>query len=176
MSDNTETRETEATEPETNEPTTDATPEGPEPRQEESNDGAADRGTDNGSDELDAATLRKLLTEARKEAGNYRRKSKELSEALEAAASPEDVKAAKETAARLETELHRERLARQYGLPDALAARIAGDTPEAREEDAKTLASLIPTSPIGRGGLDPAKSAAPASPSDLAARIPRARH
>ncbi len=173
MSDTTVSVSPETTESES---TTDPEPQGQAPETTESTSGATDRGTDTGSDELDPATLRKLLSDARKEAGDHRRKARELREALEAAKSPEDFAAVSERAEQLETDLHRERLARRFGLPDALAARIAGDTPEAREEDARVLASLVPASPLGRGGLDPAKSAAPASPSDLAARIPRARH
>ncbi|AKA08864.1 hypothetical protein SAZ_26380 [Streptomyces noursei ZPM] len=117
------------------------------------------------------------LKAVRAEAARYRTKARETAEALKAARSPEEFQAVAERATELETELHRERLARRYRLPDALAVRIAGADEDAREADAKTLAELFHSKAggMGRGGLDPSVTSAPSDPGELAASIPRAR-
>lgn len=117
------------------------------------------------------------LKAVRAEAARYRTKARETAEALKAARSPEEFQAVAERATELETELHRERLARRYRLPDALAVRIAGADEDAREADAKTLAELFHSKAggMGRGGLDPSVTPAPSDPGELAASIPRAR-
>ncbi|MER7988691.1 hypothetical protein ABTY53_24315 [Streptomyces noursei] len=76
--------------------------------------------------ELDADALRAELKAVRAEAAKYRTKARETAEALKAARSPEEFQAVADRATGLETELYRERLARRYHLPDALAVRIAG--------------------------------------------------
>ncbi|MFE7317698.1 hypothetical protein ACFU7T_32025 [Streptomyces sp. NPDC057555] len=95
----------------------------------------------------------------------------------EAARSPEEYQAVADRAAELETDLHRERLAHRYGLPDALAARISGADDDAREADAKTLAELFHgrADGMGRGGLDPSAKPVSNDPAELAAGIPRGR-
>ncbi|AIA05409.1 hypothetical protein [Streptomyces noursei] len=127
--------------------------------------------------ELDADALRAELKAAQAEATKYRTQAQETAEALKAARSPEEFQAVADRATELETELHRERLARRYSLPDALAARIAGADEDAREADAKALAALFHSrgDGIGRGGLDPSVTPTPSDPGELAAGIPRAR-
>ncbi|WP_067345007.1 hypothetical protein [Streptomyces noursei] len=82
----------------------------------------------------------------RAEAAKCRTEAGEEVRALKAARIPEQFQAVADRAAGLETELHRERLARRYHLPDAL----------------------------GRGGLDPSVAPAPGDPGGPAASIPRA--
>ncbi|ARF55121.1 hypothetical protein B1H19_13735 [Streptomyces gilvosporeus] len=127
--------------------------------------------------ELDADALRTELKAVRAEAAKYRTKARETAEALKAAKTPEEYQAVADRAAELETELQRERLARKYNLPDALAARISGEDDDAREADAKALAELFHNrgDGVGRGGLDPSVTTAPSDPGELAASIPRAR-
>ncbi|MFE3771035.1 hypothetical protein [Streptomyces sp. NPDC059122] len=127
--------------------------------------------------ELDTDALRVELKAVRAEAARYRTKARETAEALKAARSPEEFQAVADRATELETELHRERLARRYHLPDALAVRITGADEDAREADAKTLAELFHSKAggMGRGGLDPSVASAPSDPGELAASIPRAR-
>ncbi|MFD9813990.1 hypothetical protein [Streptomyces sp. NPDC059080] len=118
------------------------------------------------------------LASVRKEAAKYRVAAKELRESLAKATSPEEYEAASARVAELETELHRERLARKYQLPEAVAARVTGETEDAREADAKALAEVFHTRtvPLGRGGLDPAeKPTTPKDPAALAALVRRRR-
>ncbi|MEU5306012.1 hypothetical protein ACH4YO_19245 [Streptomyces noursei] len=127
--------------------------------------------------ELDADALRAELKVARAEAAKYRTKAQETADALKAAKTPEEFQAVADQVTELETELHRERLARRYHLPDALAVRITGADDDAREADAKALAELFHNRAdgMGRGGLDPSVTPAPRDPGELAASIPRAR-
>ncbi|MEU7186427.1 hypothetical protein [Streptomyces sp. NPDC045369] len=127
--------------------------------------------------ELDADALRAELKTVRAEAARYRTKARETAEALKAAKTPEEFQAVADRAAELETDLHRERLARRYHLPDALAVRISGEDEDAREADAKALAEIFHAQGggMGRGGLDPSAKAESSDPAELAAGIPRAR-
>ncbi|WP_283112318.1 hypothetical protein [Streptomyces halobius] len=133
-------------------------------------------GQDDGQ-ELDADALRAELKTARDQAARYRVKARETAEALKAAKTPEEYQTVADRAAELETELQRERLARKYSLPDALAARIFGADDDTREADAKALAELFHNrgDGVGRGGLDPSATPSPSDPGELAASIPRAR-
>ncbi|MGW1837076.1 hypothetical protein [Streptomyces sp. NPDC002067] len=127
--------------------------------------------------ELDGDALRAELKAVRAEAAKYRTKARETAEALKSARSPAEFQAVADRAAELETSLHRERLGRKYGLPDALAARIGGADDDAREADAKALAEIFHSRGvgIGRGGLDPSATPVSNDPAELAAGIPRAR-
>ncbi|MGG7570382.1 hypothetical protein [Streptomyces sirii] len=127
--------------------------------------------------ELDADALRAELKAARDQAARYRVKARDTTEALKTAKTPEEYQAVADRAAELETELQRERLARKYSLPDALAARISGTDDDAREADAKALAELFHGrgGGVGRGGLDPSAKQVSNDPAELAAGIPRAR-
>ncbi|MGY4952113.1 hypothetical protein [Streptomyces nigrescens] len=162
---------------------TDETPEHvPDPTAEDANT-AQEPATESpeGEPERDEAGLpdwaRTELAGVRKEAAKYRVAAKELRESLAKAKSPEDFAAATARVAELETDLHRERLARTYRLPDVLAARVTGETEEAREADAKALAEAFHTRSVGlgRGGLDPSEKTTPKDPAALAGLIPRRR-
>ncbi|SHN21151.1 hypothetical protein [Streptomyces yunnanensis] len=121
--------------------------------------------------------LRAELKAVRAEAAKCRTEARETAAALKAARIPEQFQAVVDRATELETELHRERLARRYRLPDALAVRIAGADEDARDADAKTLAEPFHSRSggMGRGGLDPSVTPAPSDPGEPAASIPRAR-
>ena len=139
----------------------------------ETNTGAADQSA---SDDLD--TLRSQLKEARSEAAKYRVNARETREALEKAKTPEEFEAVSARVSQLEADLSKARLAAKYNLPEALANRIAGDTDEAREEDAKSLAAFTaPREEIGKGGLSPnEKPEGKHDPKSLASLISRGRH
>ncbi|KWT60605.1 hypothetical protein ADL21_18305 [Streptomyces albus subsp. albus] len=140
-------------------------------------DGPAEPEDGEDGQELDADALRAELKAVRAEAARYRTKARETAEALKAAKTPEEYQAVADRAAELETDLHRERLARRYNLPDALAARISGEDDTAREADAKALAEILhgQGGGMGRGGLDPSATPVSNDPGELAAGIPRAR-
>ena len=142
--------------------------------------GATDRGTGSGG-EMDAATMRKLLKEAREEAASYRVRARDAERKLEGYVPRDKLEEARARAAELEAELSRTRLAAKYDLPPTIAARISGSTEEEREADAKALADELSTLNrgavrVGRGGLDPTADSLPTDPAALAARIPRSRH
>lgn len=120
--------------------------------------------------------LRKTVADLRSESAARRTENRRLQEAndelkrqLDSATSNEDYQAAiaeyddKIKAAKLEAA--RERTGRKFGLPDALVSRLAGDTEEALEADARELQALVapqgapapipaPQNPP-RGGLKP---------------------
>ncbi|WEB39296.1 hypothetical protein MOV08_08405 [Streptomyces yunnanensis] len=73
--------------------------------------------------ERGADALRAELKAVRAEAAKRRTEARETAEALKAARIPEQFQAVADRATELETELHRERLARRYHLPDAPAVR-----------------------------------------------------
>lgn len=113
-------------------------------------------------DELPPEVLRKELTSARAEAANYRTKLRDAEAKLSEAKTPEEVEAAiselRETNAKLERQILVNKVATKHNLPEELAARLKGDTPEELEADAKTLALFA--APSGdpeslEGGLDP---------------------
>lgn len=144
-----------------------ASPEGAQPP-------ADDSGLWEGVDE--SHPLRKTVADLRSESAARRTENRRLQEAndelkrqLDSATSNEDYQAAiaeyddKIKAANLEAA--RERTGRKFGLPDALVSRLAGDTEEALEADAKELQALVapqgapaptpaPQNPP-RGGLNP---------------------
>ncbi|QMU72145.1 hypothetical protein [Streptacidiphilus sp. P02-A3a] len=129
--------------------------------------------------EPDAEALRKEVEALRKEAAKYRVKSRELSATLATAKTPEEFAEAAARSAALEVELHRERLARKFSLPDELAALVQGDDDDAREAHAKSLARFA-VAPVPRpghpgGGLDPSARTTPTDPAALAAAVPRNR-
>lgn len=158
---------------ENTEETTENTESSTESTENETNTGVADQGA---SEDLD--TLRSQLKEARSEAAKYRVSARETREALERAKTPEEFEAVSTRVSQLEADLSKARLAAKYNLPEALANRIAGDTDEAREEDAKSLAAFAaPREEIGKGGLNPnEKNSGKLDPKSLAAQISRGRH
>ncbi|MBA0054290.1 hypothetical protein E0L36_26595 [Streptomyces sp. AJS327] len=129
------------------------------------------------AEDLDVDALRAELKAARSEAAKYRVKTRELNDSLGKAKTPEEFEAVQARALELETSLHRERLARKYNLPEALAARITGDDDDARDADAKALAEAFHarSGGIGKGGLDPSTKTTPTDPRELARSVPRGR-
>lgn len=104
---------------------------------------------------------RKELAKVRGEAAGYRTRLRDAETKLSGAKSPEDFEAAladvKAKNAELEHSLVVATVARKFDLPEALAGRLRGTTPEELEADAKALQSLITpvTPPALGGGLDP---------------------
>ncbi|MGW6745972.1 hypothetical protein ACWGDX_35440 [Streptomyces sp. NPDC055025] len=100
---------------------------------------------------------RKELTKVRSEAASYRTRLRDAETRLSEAKSPEDFEAAladvKAKNAELEHSLVVGTVARKYELPDELAARLRGTTPEELEADAKALRALLaPAAPESLGG------------------------
>lgn len=122
----------------------------------------------------DAAYLAKELERVRREAAAARVQNRELKEKLEQAKTPEEYQAAvadyEAKLAAAELTLARERVAAKYELPDWLAARLQGETPEDLETDAAALAEQFGAVKKKQdeeeeidpdalnGGLDPSKS------------------
>ncbi|MEU7905879.1 hypothetical protein [Actinoplanes sp. NPDC049118] len=102
------------------------------------------------------------LTRVRGEAANYRTRLRQVEKQLGEAKTPEEFEAAlaeaKAKNAELEQSIARNDVARRFGLPDELAARLRGATVQELETDAKALQKFAaPTAPANlSGGLDPA--------------------
>lgn len=123
---------------------------------------------------------RKELSKARSDAARYRTSLRDAEAKLADAKSPEDIEAAvrevREANEKLTREIAVRDIAAKHGLPPALAARVAGSTPEEMEADAKELAKLIAPAPTGTpgGGLNPNEDADDEKdPRKLAARYRR---
>lgn len=107
---------------------------------------------------------RKELERVRKEAADRRVANRDLQKALEGAKTPEEVEAlTKEYTDKigvLEKTILVNSVATKYDLPEALAARLKGDTAEELEADAKLLAQFAVTEEpdVLRGGLNPSAS------------------
>jgi hypothetical protein len=125
----------------------------------------------------------KELSRARNEAGKYRTERNDLREKLKDAKTPEDIEAAtKEYVSKveeLERELARERVAREFSLPNELAERLRGDTEDELKADAKALQKFARPARGGsddpKGGLDPSNEPDNFDPKAEAARLRRAR-
>lgn len=93
-------------------------------------------------------TLTSETGRARDEAAARRIELRDLNTRLAGMQDPAEaqaaIKAAADKLAATESQLTRERLGRQYGLPDALVSRIQGADEAAMEADAKVLAELAP--------------------------------
>ncbi|WP_309242580.1 hypothetical protein [Streptomyces sp. KAI-26] len=104
---------------------------------------------------------RKELAKARGEAAGYRTRLRDAETKLSGAKSPEEFEAALTEVKQKNAELERSVLigtvARKFDLPEELAGRLHGTTPEELEADAKSLQSLLaPKAPSALGGgLDP---------------------
>jgi hypothetical protein len=117
-------------------------------------------GGGNAEDEL-PEWARKELTKVRGEAASYRTRLRDAESKLSTAKTAEEFETAlaevKAENAKLERSALVATVARKYDLPEALAARLTGATPEELENDAKTLQALIPP-PAPQslsGGLNP---------------------
>ncbi|MFE7124038.1 hypothetical protein [Streptomyces sp. NPDC057617] len=93
----------------------------------------------------------------RGEAASYRTRLRDAESKLSEAKSPEEFEAAltevKAKNAELEHSLVVASVARKFELPDELAGRLRGSTPQELETDAKALQALLaPTAPESLGG------------------------
>ncbi len=102
------------------------------------------------------------LTRVRGEAANYRTRLRQVEKQLGEAKTPEEFEAALAEAraknAELEQSIARSDVARRFGLPDELAARLRGTTAQELEADAKALQKFAVASSAPAtlsGGLDP---------------------
>ncbi|AXQ61066.1 scaffolding protein [Streptomyces phage Hank144] len=108
-----------------------------------------------------ADVLRKQLTSANAEAANYRTKLRETEAKLSSAKTVEEFESAtaelRGQIESLERTILLNNVAQKYELPEALAKRLTGSTPEELEADAKELQKLVaPPAPESlAGGLDP---------------------
>lgn len=128
-------------------------------------------------------SLRDEAAARRKEVQRERQAKEDLQAKLSAAKSEEDFQAAvADYTAKLEaaqTEALRERVARRFSLPDALADRLRGATEEELTADAESLKGLIvPAAPPApknppSGGLNPGIKAQ--DPAAIAAQIRASR-
>jgi hypothetical protein len=100
------------------------------------------------------------VEKANAEAAKYRKELREAQAALKAREDAEKTEAEKEAEAKAESAkeiatLRRERAALKAGLPEELAARLVGDTPEELAEDADRLKALL--TPPESEPVDPPK-------------------
>ncbi|MEV3858473.1 hypothetical protein AB0J38_29685 [Streptomyces sp. NPDC050095] len=106
---------------------------------------------------------RKELAKVRGEAAGYRTRLRDAETRLSGAKSSEEFEAALAEVKQQNAELERSVLigtvARKFDLPEELAGRLRGATPEELEADAKSLQSLLtPKAPPALGGgLDPSE-------------------
>ncbi|MGW0705094.1 hypothetical protein ACWD4G_03800 [Streptomyces sp. NPDC002643] len=131
------------------------TPPGQKPDDEQKPDDKAGAGGSSEDELPDWA--RKELAKVRGEAAGYRTRLRDAETKLSGAKSPEEVEAAiaevKAKNAELEHSLVVASVARKYDLPEELAGRLRGTTPEELEADAKALQALItPAAPPALGG------------------------
>lgn len=112
----------------------------------------------------------------RTESAKRRTRNNELEETLASAKTPEQFEAAvaelRTANAKLERDFTVSTLARTHNLPDAIAARIQGETAEEMAADAAVLAGLlVATRPKNdpTGGLDPTDDEGPFDPVAAAA-------
>lgn len=107
--------------------------------------------------------VRKELAKVRNEAAGYRTRLRDAETKLSEAKSPEEFDAALAEVKTKNAELERSVLvttvARKFDLPEELAGRLRGATPEELEADAKALQVLLaPAAPPSLGGgLDPSE-------------------
>lgn len=104
------------------------------------------------------------ITSLRNESANYRTKFRDAEAKIAAAKTPEEFETAvrerDEQITTLQTQFDRERVARKFNLPDDLAERLRGATPEELEADAKALQKYADTGSSTppedlKGGLTP---------------------
>lgn len=119
--------------------------EGQEPEVTSEQTGAKDEGTEEVSESVEEklARVEAELAETRNEAAKRRTQLREAQEALANAKTAEDVaRITEEFESKIkqyELDLAKERVARQFGLPDALAARLQGTSEEELKADAEAL-------------------------------------
>ena len=128
-------------------------------------------------------SLREESASRRKEVQREREAREALESKFKDAKTPEEFQAAVEDFTQklqaAQGEALRERVGRQFGLPDVLVARLQGDDEAALTEDAKAMQALLkqPVPPAPKnppsGGLTPGSQAE--DPKALAARIRQRR-
>lgn len=122
-----------------------------------------EEGTEDEGD-LDPKVLRKLLSDTRAEAANYRTRLREAEKALSEAKTPEEVEQAIADVRARNAELERAVLvanvAREFDLPSELAELLKGDDAEALKKHAKALQKFVPSNDPEslNGGLNPGDS------------------
>ncbi|MEU7400077.1 hypothetical protein [Streptomyces sp. NPDC044948] len=147
-------QETPSTEETTAEQPGQTPPEGEQKPEEKSEEKSAE-------ESVPAEVLRQKLTEANAEAANYRVKLREVEARFAGAKTPEEFEAAvaelKSQNEALERQILLNTVAAKYELPEALAKRLTGATPEELEADAKELQKLVaaPAPESLGGGLTP---------------------
>jgi hypothetical protein len=128
-------------------------------KQETENEGATEDGKS--EEDLDPKVLRKLLTDTRAEAANYRTKLREAETKLSEAKTPEDIEQAvadlKAQNEALERAVLVANVAREFELPSELAELLKGDDEAALKQHAKSLQKYVtPDTPDSLdGGLNP---------------------
>jgi hypothetical protein len=138
-------------------PPTGETPPGQKPDEEQKPDDKAGAGGQSSPEEELPDWARKELAKVRGEAAGYRTRLRDAETKLSEAKTPEEVEAAladvKTKNAELERSLVVASVARKYDLPEELAGRLRGATPEELEADAKALQALVtPAAPPALGG------------------------
>jgi hypothetical protein len=165
-------QETPSTEETTTEETVETPPEGETPKGDE---------TPSTEEAPAEEVLRKKLTDANAEAANYRTKLRETEAKLSSAKTVEEFEAAtaelKGQIETLERTILLNNVAAKYELPEVLAKRLNGATPEELEADAKELQKLIaPAAPESLGGgLNPEDDADDFDPVKAAQAARRSR-
>ncbi|MFF8845506.1 hypothetical protein ACF08N_22730 [Streptomyces sp. NPDC015127] len=154
-------QESTSTETTTEEPV-ETSPEGETPQGAETESTEETPGEEKPAEEVvPPEVLRKKLTDANAEAANYRTKLREAESKLSQAKTLEEFEAAtselKGQIEKLERDILLRDVAAKYELPEVLAKRLTGSTPEELEADAKELQKLVaPSQPESlSGGLDP---------------------
>ncbi|MER8116280.1 hypothetical protein [Streptomyces sp. NPDC094031] len=139
------------------------TPPGQKPDEQAPTSGAGAGGTSGTPEDELPDWARKELAKVRGEAAGYRTRLRDAETKLSEAKSAEEFEAAvtevKQQNAALERSLVIASVARRFDLPEELAGRLRGTTPEELEADAKSLQSLLaPKVPTALGGgLDPSE-------------------
>ncbi|MFG2850864.1 hypothetical protein ACGFZ9_09360 [Streptomyces mirabilis] len=137
------------------------TPSEETPPGQKPDDASGAGGQSNSPDDELPDWARKELAKVRNEAAGYRTRLRDAETKLSEAKSPEEFEAALAEVKTKNAELERSVLvttvARKFDLPEELAGRLRGATPEELEADAKALQVLLtPAAPPSLGGgLDP---------------------
>lgn len=146
---------------------------------DESDDGK-DGQEDKDEDSVPPHVLRRELTDARAEAANYRVKLREAEKRLSEAKTVDEYESAvgdlRTQLASMERKVLVSDVARRFELPDALAARLQGESKEELEADAKALAQFASAKVPGHlsGGLDPSdEDDTGTDPTEYQKRYPR---
>lgn len=134
---------------------------GDEQEQEQEQEGGEEESEESESESELPERTRTELRRLRAENANWRTKLRETQDALGKAKTPEEFEAAtselNSKIAELERRIVVDSVAKQFGLPDELAAVLQGDDEAALKAHAKTLAKFVTAPGAGEpgGGLNP---------------------